>query len=228
MGCKCTKEQALEKLSQIESNDRTNNELNNNGQSDPINKDTPKDNRIMSINKTNLPTDNSYAKEIILIINEIRANPKEFAEVILQKKENIIEERDKKVYKQKVKVALYRGIEGFDEAAGIIKDLEPLPPLILNEDISIPFPEDEEMAKNKYYLEQEVRKIEEEHNINIGIFYKELVKIPEVSALLMVVDDNGKNAGKKRNALLSSAYKYIGISSRFYNKTFIAYFTFAE
>ena len=31
----------------------------------------------------------------------------------------------------------------------------------------------------------------------INVFFKEMVKIPEVSALLMIVDDNEKNAGKK-------------------------------
>ena len=42
-----------------------------------------------------------------------------------------------------------------------------------------------------------------------------MVKIPEISALLMVVDDNGKNSGKKRNAILNPEFKKIGINSRF-------------
>ena len=64
--------------------------------------------------------------------------------------------------------------------------------------------------------------------INIDVFFKDLVKIPEVSALLMIVDDNGKNAGKKRMTLLNKDYKYIGISYRFIGKTFISYFTFSK
>ena len=42
------------------------------------------------------------------------------------------------------------------------------------------------------------------------------------------VDDNGKNSGKKRNAILNKDYKYIGISYRFIGKTFISYFTFSK
>ena len=64
--------------------------------------------------------------------------------------------------------------------------------------------------------------------INIDIFYKDLVKIPEVSALLMIVDDSGKNSGKKRMTLLDKDIKYIGVNSTFIGKTFIAYLSFAK
>ena len=40
----------------------------------------------------------------------------------------------------------------------------------------------------------------------------------------MIVDDNNKNAGKKRMALLNKDLKYIGVTSKFIGKTFIAYF----
>ena len=63
---------------------------------------------------------------------------------------------------------------------------------------------------------------------NIDVFFKDLIKIPEVSALLMIVDDSEKNPGKKRQAVLNSEFKYIGISSKFIGKTFIAYFAFSK
>ncbi len=44
----------------------------------------------------------------------------------------------------------------------------------------------------------------------------------------MIVDDNGKNSGKKRYCLLNDEYKYIGINSKFIDKNFIAYFSFAK
>lgn len=63
---------------------------------------------------------------------------------------------------------------------------------------------------------------------NIDVFFKDLIKIPEVSALLMIVDDSQKNPGRKRNAVLNKDFKYIGINSKFIGKTFIAYFTFSK
>ena len=44
----------------------------------------------------------------------------------------------------------------------------------------------------------------------------------------MIVDDSEKNPGKKRQAVLNPEFKYIGISSKFIGKTFIAYFAFSK
>ena len=44
----------------------------------------------------------------------------------------------------------------------------------------------------------------------------------------MIVDDSTKSPGKKRQAVLNKNYKYIGISSKFIGKTFVAYFTFSK
>ena len=43
-------------------------------------------------------------------------------------------------------------------------------------------------------------------NTNVDVFFKDLIKIPEVSALLMVVDDSTKSPGKKRQAILNKNY----------------------
>ena len=87
-------------------------------------------------------------------------------------------------------------------------------------------PDDEEDIKNSYYLREQVKLLREKSNIDV--FFKDLIKIPEVSALLMVVDDSERNPGKKREAVLSREFKYIGISSKFIGKTFIAYFAFSK
>jgi hypothetical protein len=63
---------------------------------------------------------------------------------------------------------------------------------------------------------------------DVDVFYKDLIKVPEVSALLMVVDDSPKNSGRKRQAIMNPEYKYIGINSKFIGKAFIAYFTFSK
>ena len=89
-------------------------------------------------------------------------------------------------------------------------------------------PNNEKEFKDSNYLRERVREILAK-NIHINIFFKEMVKIPETSALLMIVDDNCmKNYGKKRKALLNKKYKYIGVTYRFIGKTFISYFSFSK
>ena len=46
----------------------------------------------------------------------------------------------------------------------------------------------------------------------MDIFYKDLIKVPEVSDLLMIVDVTNKNAGKKRMALLNKDLKHVGVT----------------
>ena len=168
------------------------------------------------------------------LINKIRENPSYYADVIEDSIQNIIEVQNedkdevksKIVYKKKVKVALAKGESAFREAAEKLRNMEPLPPLEFKSDICIPLPENEEDIKNSSYLKEQVKILRE--TTNIDVFYKDFVKIPEVSALLMIVDDSKKNPGKKRNIVLNKDFKYIGINSKFIGKTFIAYFAFSR
>ena len=63
--------------------------------------------------------------------------------------------------------------------------------------------------------------------VKIDVFFKDLVKIPEISVLLMIVDDCGQNPGKKRKVLLNRNIRYIGVNSKKIGKTFIAYLAFS-
>ena len=174
-----------------------------------------------------------YPQKMLDLINQIRANPSSYADVIEDSIQNITEEQDRKdeskiriIYKKKVKVALNRGEIAFKDAAEELRSMEPLPPLMLKNDICVPLPEEEAEIKNTSYLREQVKLIREKTNIDV--FFKDLIKIPEVSALLMIVDDSEKNPGKKRKAVLNPDFKYIGISSKFIGKTFIAYFAFSK
>ena len=176
----------------------------------------------------------NYPEKIIEIINGIRQDPVSYADVILDSMRNIIEDNNKDdfkknkiIYKKKVKVALTKGKPAFLEAAEQLRNLEPLPPLEFVPEICIPLPENETEMKDSNFLKNKVLELKNE-GINIDIFYKDLVKIPEVSALLMIVDDSGKNSGKKRMTLLDKDIKYIGVNSTFIGKTFIAYLSFAK
>ena len=174
-----------------------------------------------------------YPQKMLGLINQIRANPVSYADVIEECIQNITEEQDKIdetktriIYKKKVKVALNRGEIAFKDAAEELRNMEPLPPLELKNDICVPLPEEEAEIKDSSYLREQVKIIREKTNIDV--FFKDLIKIPEVSALLMIVDDSEKNPGKKRQAVLNPEFKYIGISSKFIGKTFIAYFAFSK
>ena len=167
------------------------------------------------------------------LINKIREDPIDYAEIIEESIKNINEiqnEEDENkprlIYKKKVKVALTRGEPAFREAANILRNMKSLPPLEFKNEICVPLPETEKEIRDTSYLKEQIKKLRE--NENIDVFFKDLVKIPEVSALLMIVDDSGKNPGRKRKAILNKDFKYIGINSKFIGKTFIAYFTFSS
>ena len=174
-----------------------------------------------------------YPEKMLNLINIIRADPVAYADIIEDSIQNITEEQDRNdesktriIYKKKVKVALNRGEIAFKDAAEELRNMEPLPPLELISDICVPLPEEEAEIKDSSYLREQVKLLREKTNIDV--FFKDLIKIPEVSALLMIVDDSEKNPGKKRQAVLNKDFKYIGISSKFIGKTFIAYFAFSK
>ena len=176
----------------------------------------------------------NYPEKIIELINKIRQDPVAYADEVIDSMKNIVEDNNKNdptknkiIYKKKVKVALTKGKQAFLEAAEDLRNTEPLPPLEFVPEICIPLPEDEKDMKDPNFLKKRVMELKNE-GIKIDIFYKDLVKVPEVSVLLMIVDDSGKNAGKKRMTLLDKDIKYIGVNSKFVGKTFIAYLSFMK
>ena len=174
-----------------------------------------------------------YPEKIVELINNIREDPVGYADIIEDSIKYIIEEEDKNdpsnvrlIFKKKVKVALNKGEPAFREAADYLRNLTPLPPLEFMKDKCIPLPENEDELKDPTFLREQVRQIREQTEVDV--FFKDLIKIPEVSGLLMIVDDTNKNAGKKRMALLNKDLKYVGVTSKFVGKTFIAYFAFSK
>jgi hypothetical protein len=174
-----------------------------------------------------------YPEKMVELINSIRGDPVGYADVIEESIQNIQVEEDKNnpsnmklIYKKKVKVALNRGEDAFREAAQFLRSLTPLPPLAFSSEKCIPLPETEDELKDPTFLREQVEKMRGETQIDV--FFKDLVKIPEVSGLLMIVDDTNKNIGKKRMTLLNKNLKYIGVNSKLIGKTFIAYFSFSR
>jgi len=247
MGCQCNnqKEEHNTEISKDNENMDDNNEqkdeifgLSNQDGLDPENlievneNENENDNQLSHKNEDKNAKYADYPKKMLELINKIRANPSSYADIVLNGINNIIinpdydETKPKIIYKNKVKVALSKGEQAFHEAAEILKEMQPLPPLEFKDEICVPVPETEEELNDHSYLKKQINIIQE--NNNIDLFFKDLVKLPEVSTLLMIVDDNEKNPGKKRNALLNEEFKYIGISNKFIGKKFIAYFTFSK
>ena len=243
MGCQCNYKKEEEK------NELTNNDENIDDieQKDEIfdlaNQDgLDPENLIEVNNENNLDLQNNnddknekysdYPQKMLELINKIRSNPSAYSNIILNSINNIIinpnseDPKHKIIYKNKVKVALSKGEQVFHEAAELLKNMDSLPPLILKREICVPIPEIEEEIKDNNYLKKQINIIREYYYVDV--YFKDLIKIPEVSALLMIVDDSEKNPGKKRNALLNKDFKYIGISNKFIDGKFLAYFTFSK
>ena len=214
-------------------------ELNNQEQIDNINNQYPYNNDEKPFyNEQNNELDRNlkyadYPEKIVEYINSIREDPVGYADIIEDSIKYIVEEEDKNdpsnvrlIFKKKVKVALNRGESAFLEAAEYLRILTPLPPLEFVKDKCIPLPDSEDELKDPSFLREQVKQIREKTEVDV--FFKDLIKIPEVSGLLMIVDDTNKNAGKKRMALLNKDLKYVGVTSKFVGKTFIAYFAFSK
>ena len=223
MGCKCGNPSLDENTEMKPEIVAVNKNTNDNDKSEDLIKE-----------EENMKKYSDYPEKIVNIINTIRQNPKVYADVIEDSIKNIILEDNNKdpakpklIYKEKVKVALTRGEQAFLEAAQELRNMSPIPPLEFKEEMCIPLPDNEKDFKDSNYLRNKVKEILAK-NVRINVFFKEMVKIPQVSVLLMIVDDNGKNSGKKRRAILNENFKYIGITYKFIGKTFISYFSFSK
>ena len=121
---------------------------------------------------------------------------------------------------------LNRGEDAFKVAANILKNTSPMDELILKPQIVIPLPETEDEIHDNKMLRNKVERIRENHNINV--YFKNMIKNPEVAVLLLIVDDSANNPGKKRNAILNPEYKKIGLDSKFLGSVFISHFSFSK
>ena len=174
----------------------------------------------------------SYSKSVLDQINELRREPSLFIPKIEEGINYITKEFSKKdgleklIYKNRVKVALNEGEIAFRNAMTDLQNREGMPPLQFKEEICIPLPSTVEELNDRGYLKREWSKLCETQDVSTC--WRELVKDPDVSFLLMVVDDSGKKSLMKRNDILNPEYKYIGITSTMIGKHFIAFFSFAK
>ena len=249
MGCKCAnkteEEEELSKKALEDGNlEKSENDYNNNfkknnidllGLNDQQNQNQNEVNENNNFNEDIIQNEKyaNYPDKIVELINNIREDPVGYADTVEQSIQDIVTEEDKEdptikrlIYKKKLKVALTKGEPAFHEAIEYLRSLSPLPPLEFSQEKCIPLPDTEEQLNDHTFLRNQVKALREKTKIDV--FFKDLIKIPEISGLLMIVDDTIKNPGKKRKALLSKDLKYIGVNSKFIGKTFVSYFSFSR
>ena len=83
--------------------------------------------------------------------------------------------------------------------------------LMFCDDIVLQCPKDEQNIKDINYFREKL--LEKKDKYGIEAYFKDSIRIPEISVLLMLVDDSARNPRKKREALLNPKFKFIGISS---------------
>lgn len=171
-----------------------------------------------------LPLDN-YSRYFLEQINKLRTEPQSFIGVIEDAKANIIKDNyGRLIYNSKIKVALNVGEKAFDEAINYLKNMNSMQPLIYNRLITVNAPLNEKDILDKDYLNNKVDNMVKS-GFNIKSYWRDVIKDPEISFLLMIIDDNGIKSGMRRKDILSSSIKYIGINSNEINHHFVCYVT---
>ena len=154
-----------------------------------------------------------YVKKVFNLINKVRVNPSDFVSIIETSSDKYVRELNgRKIFdNNRIRVSLNEGKAMFDDCANYLKALQPMEELNFCDDIVIECPKDEKNIKDINYFREKLLKRREK--LGIEAYFKDSVRIPEISVLLMLVDDSIKNPKKKRLALLNPKYKLIGISS---------------
>jgi hypothetical protein len=154
----------------------------------------------------------SYVKKVFYLINKIRTSPSEFITVIEQAEKYIKEINGRKIFVNSgLKIALNEGKIMFKDCMDYLKTLEPMNELIFCDEIVLECPTEENKIKDVNFFKEKL--LEKKDKSGIIAYFKDSICIPEISVVLMLVDDSVKNPKKKREALLNPNFKYIGISA---------------
>ena len=180
--------------------------------------------RFKNLDTTMEPGDD-FSKYILSQINQLRANPQAYISTVENAKNNITTDKHGRlIYNGKIKIALSRGEQAFNEAIEFLKTSKATDNLIFNPYLTVEMPKSENEIKYKNDLRYKVEGLVNK-GIMIKSFWRDVIKDPELSFLMMIVDDIGEKSGMRRRDLLDPNMKYIGISSVDINGCFVCYFT---
>ena len=170
------------------------------------------------------PNDN-YSRYLLEQINKIRADPQSFIGVIEDSKGNIVRGKyGRLVYNGKIKIALSKGESAFNEAIEFLKNANPMKKLEFSHIITPKLPSNESEIRDNNDLGKKVERMVD-NGIIIKSYWRDVIKDPEISFLLMIVDDNGFKSGKRRRDIMNPYMRYIGITSTEINGYFVCYIT---
>ena len=170
------------------------------------------------------PSDN-YSRYLLEQINKIRADPQSFIGVIEDSKGNIVRGKyGRLVYNGKIKIALSKGESAFNEAIEFLKNANPMKKLEFSHIITPKLPSNESEIRDNNDLGKKVERMID-NGIIIKSYWRDVIKDPEISFLLMIVDDNGFKSGKRRRDIMNPYMRYIGITSTEINGYFVCYIT---
>ena len=180
--------------------------------------------RFKNLDTTMEPSDD-FSNYILSQINQLRANPQAYISTVENAKNNITTDKHGRlIYNGKIKIALSRGEQAFNEAIEFLKTSKAAENLIFNPYLTVEMPKSENEIKYKNDLRYKVEGLVNK-GIMIKSFWRDVIKDPELSFLMMIVDDIGEKSGMRRRDLLDPNMKYIGISSVEINGCFVCYFT---
>ena len=173
------------------------------------------------------PYDN-YSKYLLEQINKIRTDPQSYIGIIEDAKNNIIRDKHGRlIYNGKVKIALTDGEAAFNNAINFLRIVQPMNKLEYNPYITVELPKSENELKYKNDLTLKIENMIK-NGISVKSYWRDVIKDPEISFLMMIIDDNGINSGMRRRDLLDPNMKYIGISSIEINGNFVCYITLSS
>ena len=172
------------------------------------------------------PADN-FSKYIFEQINKLRTDPRSFIGEIEDAKSNIIKDKHGRIiYKNKIRVALAEGENVFNEAIDFLNKSAPMDKLIFSPMITVAPPMNLQELKDRTDMRKKVEQMCND-GIMIKAFWRDVIKDPKISFLLMIIDDTGTKRGLRRKDILDPDMRYIGISSAEINGNFVCYMTFS-
>ena len=176
-------------------------------------------------NKTTISPLDNYSRYLLEQINKIRIDPQSFIGVVEDAKANIKKYKyGGYIYEGRLKIALTSGESAFNETIEYLKNLDSMEILEFCPQITVPMPQTEDEIKEANYLKTKVDDMIND-GINVRSFWRDVIKDPQISFLLMIVDDNGTRKGMRRKDILNPQMKYIGITSTEINGKFACYIT---
>ena len=146
--------------------------------------------------------EDSFSQYMFSHINKIRTNPKNYIPKIKSAMNNICtDKKGRVIYKGRLKVALCKGKEAFEEAISDLNNMEPMEPLVFKKELCVEISEKEKEFKSGDYLRNKIKE-KIKNGIPVNAFWRDIINESEINLLLMIVDDNAIRRGYKRRDIL--------------------------